>query len=262
MLLMMPLDEWFMKMDFSREAPETQKGIEDIISWVPSYPIYETWLTEEDIPDELLSYYQKLKVDCVCNWCKRSKEWRSLLALHWESLLILPFASVAARIAAIFLKELAIEQWARRTPTINWLKIDFKAELNVREIIGGYASSLWNIWRDAKTLDRALNITACQKEITAASILIASIELIPVYLWSELLNQLLCLPGWEMPFTNDTQREILSDWLKDGIPPQKASQTFQSQWCRVLGRKAETTTALILREWFFWKEKSFDIISD
>jgi len=241
MLLMMPLDEWFLKSDFSHQAPETQRGIEYILSRTTGAQIYETWLAEEDLPDEWLPHYHKLKTDCVIRWCKESKEWQSLLKLQeWRNLLILPFASVAARVAAVFLKELAEERWTRRAVEIRWLDTDIKANLEV--LIGSYASSLWDVLRFRSTQNRALNVTACPQELATASILIASAVptstvVVPVYLHSQEPNRLLCLPGWRLPSLNREERQSLKDWIQENRPPQ-ANQDFLSKWRNVLGRNA------------------------
>jgi len=259
MELVMPLDEWLMNVDFSPGDPKVQKAINLILSKGDCIYDKDPWLDICDLPDDLKENYDELKEDYVLQWCKVSKEFKSLSELKWDTLHVLPFSSTAARVSAVFLKEVAKDTWEGRDLKIHWLDVPPKIGSEIEWYIGVYAVSLWDVLSNINELDRSLNTTACPGYLTAASIIIASFERTPVYIWSEQYEKLLSLPIWEMPFLYDKEREDLKGWINDTKSLNDLQQSFIGRWKHVIGINPKTTTALILRNWFKWKGSFHDL---
>lgn len=252
MLLLMPLDDEFLGADIGNHDTVVEGAIDAIRSWSP--PSEEVWRSEEDLPEGLRQHYDQLHVDSVKRCCKASREWGSIEAVSWNTLLLLPFARVTTRIAALYLKDLAEHYWPRRRVTIEWCQLDPLTAENDKMLLRGFAAALWDILYRPPFRKRGLNVTACSHELGVASMMIASLAQVPVYCWSASLKQMLCLPGWEIPLYNDRDREHLKDML-NGVTPQGIGHEFLSRWLWVIGQDTLTATALILQEWFEWKSE-------
>ncbi len=253
MLLLMPLGDWFLTEMDSPNNPQIRESIGTIRSWPAVHP-EGVWLSAEDLPEDLRGHYSQLGAESLRSWCVQSDEWESLRAMWWQKLLVVPFGRVPARIAALHLKTMAESQWARRSVEIAWSALDPAATRNQDTLIGSLAWTLWDAWYRNRAVEVALNLTACPTDLGIVAGIAASLVRMPVYCWSQSVRQMLYLPAWGMTFNDDREWNWLCQWLK-GVWPEDASQDFLARWCPVVGNYGDTTTALVLREWFEWNEK-------
>lgn len=258
--LVMPLDEWF----FDRGPVEIGAALE---SFLPTTPPWETlmefplpWQEPEDLPSDIQEAYRQLdNISSLYQWYPQSSEWRSIASrlIPWDSLLLLPFRCLNACLAALKLKELAEKTWPGTLVKIGAIPIDpFSSLINREILIGSYATVLWNCWK-GQAHEASLNVTACPKEVAILSNLIASIDFVPVYYWSEISQKLLSFPRWQMPSSrkkrsslDDQERIYLRnrlEGLQSGIP-----EKFLLEWEPVIGRDCQVDTALLLKEWLRW----------
>lgn len=252
--IVMPLDGWLFASP-NAFADDVADAIYQVCEWESPDQISEAWGDEVDLPDVLNKAFDKLfKSDEVVNWCHKTKEWRSLLSVEWQNLLILPFSSTPARVAAIYLKKLVSKHWPQRSPAqITGLSINPFSCSDQESLVKGYAQALWSAWT-GKSWGSLLNVTACSKELVGISVLVASLDRVPVYLWSDWFHSLLWLPGGELPFRYDWEREYLQNLLNGVSTNQIQEQRFLARWRPMLRPNTSTASVVILREWFRWSE--------
>jgi hypothetical protein len=251
----MVIDDWlFAKVEGIHDSV-TAEAIQLINSWVAPQPATQPWLSREDLPDEVLSAFKYLyEAEQIRQWCYETKEWKSL-ETDWKALVLLPFASTRARIAAVYLRHLLEERYVRRSPARTvWLGINPSTDRDQRKLFGGYAVALWKVWH-RRWSESLLNVTACPKELVGASVLIASLDCVPLTLWSEQLQELVWLPGWEFPRLEPDEERLLRE-LVNGIPLNEAQGLkFLSKWLPITGAQASTASAVILKERFDWVDE-------
>jgi hypothetical protein len=242
MRLVMPIDGWF----FQSKLLEVKSLQNFLLSKLGE------WQAGEGLPRDLRDTYEGLRQsDSVREWCCSSKEWKSLNSIEWDDCLLLPFASETAKVAAIYLQELARDHWPSRLIVIEDFGIDFlRNNFADKAFIGSYVVKLWELWK-GRTTETALNLVCCPGDIVAISLLATAMDGVPIYCFSEALQQTMCIPGWEMPFLNDQERLWLN-YLLEGLYQHVASQSFRSKWLPVIGMKERTVTGEIIQERLYW----------
>lgn len=254
-LCIMPIGDWLLGgRPVSDDRIETEL-VQEIDSLPLSLRATETWESKQDLPEGLVEHFERLwAMDAVRHRCRLTREWKSLSDFDWRTLVLVPFASVRARVAAVYLKHLAEECWPRRLASIRLLRVEPVNCRDQKTLFSSYATTLWETWRRYES-ESALNLTACPRELVAASVLIASLDRVPVYLWSEERADALWLRGWGLPLKDLDEERCLRDML-NGIPADPTSSAgFQDRWGPTVENDLNTASATILRARFNWLDE-------